>query len=283
MESRVFVERFVFAALPAAMLILASADNAWALSKQECIQASERGQQLRDDGKLVEANGQFLSCASDSCPKPVADACREELSSLDKKMPSLVLSAKAPSGSDLVQVKVFIDGVAVTDRLDGRAIPVNPGQHKLRFESGGQSVEEQVVALEGEKSRPVRVVFPAASAASSSPTKPAVESPAQESGGGGVPVATYVLGGVALASLGGFAYFGLTGKGEISDLRSTCAPRCNADDVDAAKTKMLVGDVLLGVAVVSAGLATYFVLAPKSAPAVTVGARGTGVFVDGRF
>ena len=276
------MKRFVLAALPA-VLILASPKGAWALNKQECIQASERGQQLRDDGKLADANAQFLLCASDTCPKPVADACREELSSIDKRLPSLVLSAKSSTGSDLVLVKVFIDGVAVTEKLDGRAIHVNPGQHKVRFEAAGLVVEDQVVALEGEKSRPVRVTFPAAGAVA--PTKGASappESPAVESGGG-VPVVTYVLGGVALASVGGFAYFGLTGKSEISDLRSTCAPRCNADDVDAAKTKMLVGDVLLGVAVVSAGLATYFVLAPKSAPAVTVGARGTGVFVDGRF
>ena len=89
------MKRFVLAALPA-VLILASPKGAWALNKQECIQASERGQQLRDDGKLADANAQFLLCASDTCPKPVADACREEYTFFVDLISSTIIKVVGP-------------------------------------------------------------------------------------------------------------------------------------------------------------------------------------------
>jgi hypothetical protein len=275
-----------------AIPLFLTTSNVFALNKQECIQASEKGQQLRDEGKLADARTQFLVCVQEVCPRPVADACREDLAAVEKRLPTVVLSARTASGTDLVDVSVQVDGAPITQKLDGRAVMINPGAHKVRFEANGQVVEEQVVVIEGEKSRAVRVTFPAGpgeQVAPASGTTPAqqgaAQAPAQDTGGGGIHPAVWAFGGLAVVSLGAFAYFGLTGKSDISHLEDTCKPHCKQDDVDAAKTKLLVGDIFLGVAIVSAGAATYFAIAgnKSSTPSVSVGFRPTGVELKGAF
>jgi hypothetical protein len=68
-----------------------------------------------------------------------------------------------------------------------------------------------------------------------------------------------------------FGYFALRGSSEVSEMRGECAGHCPASRVDAAYQKLLIGDISLGVAVLSAGMATYFFWSaasqPKSAPA----------------
>lgn len=268
----------IFAAPPAA-----------ATGKQECIQASERGQQLRDEGKLTEARQQLLLCVQESCPRPVIEACRDDLNALEKRLPSVVFGAKGPDGSDIVDVTVQLDGATVAQRLDGRAVTVNPGPHRVRMDAAGKTSEEQIVVIEGEKSRPVRLTLrgagaptPATPGPTPSPTTP--ERPT-ESASGGVSPLVFVFGGLGVASLGAFAFLGLSGTGEINDMRDTCGKTqtCAQKDVDAAKTKLLIGDVFLGVGIVSAGLATYFALTPKKEVPLTVGVKGTSLELRGAF
>src|SRR5205814_1618210 len=75
--------------------------------------------------------------------------------------------------------------------------------------------------------------------------------------GGHTPVLAYVLGGVGILGLGSFTYFGLTSKGDLSNLKDTCAPYCAQNDLDSVKTRMLVADISLGVGIVALGVATY--------------------------
>ena len=48
---------------------------------------------------------------------------------------SVVPAAKDKKGRDIVDVKVSIDGKVVTETLDGKALPVDPGVHTFRFET----------------------------------------------------------------------------------------------------------------------------------------------------
>lgn len=300
METRMPLTLPRLAAFGLASSFVLASSAASAQSKQECIKASERGQQLRDEGKLAESRQQFLVCVQEACPRPVADACREDLGGVEKRLPSVVLGAKDASGTDLVDVQVQIDGALATQKLDGRAIPINPGPHKVRMEANGQVVEQQVVVIEGEKSRPVRLAFPGPGGTSATPTPagPSSSTPAggeqQASSSEGVPPATWIFGGLAVASVGAFAFFALKGTGEIHDLRDTCGrtQSCAQNDVDAAKSKLLIGDIFLGVGVVSAGIATYFALAPRSADhgaahakakPIRIGLHGLGLGVSGQF
>ena len=87
--------------------------------------------------------------------------------------------------------------------------------------------------------------------------------------------------------MGGFAFFGLTGQGDKDQLRDTCAPlrACSQDDVDAARTKLVIADVALGVGVVALAVATYMFIQratftvpapPRSARARARSGRGAG-------
>ncbi len=172
-------------------------------------------------------------------------------------------------------MSVSSDGQQLADKLGGMALEVDPGKHTLRFEhAGAEPVEKKVLIREGEKARVIKVQF-------GSPEEAAAAQPKQgaASGGGAAGVDTssggssktlaYVLGGVGIVGLGSFAYFGLTGSSQKSDLLKHCKNNvCDLpqDQIDskrsAVKTKFLIADVSLGVGVVSLGLATYFFLKP---------------------
>jgi hypothetical protein len=99
--------------------------------------------------------------------------------------------------------------------------------------------------------------------------------------------------GIGVVGLAGFVTFASLGKSEQRELEATCAPDCVRGDVDAVRTKYLVADVSLGVAVVSLGVAGYLWLtaqgraerAPSQAWSVGVvpGRRGGALSVERSF
>src|SRR5215470_4150062 len=79
-------------------------------SKKACIEASEQGQQLRDEGKLIKAREKFLTCVRDTCPGMIRKDCTEWLAGVDANLPSVVVSARDESGHDVTTVRVLLDG-----------------------------------------------------------------------------------------------------------------------------------------------------------------------------
>jgi hypothetical protein len=80
-----------------------------------------------------------------------------------------------------------------------------------------------------------------------------------------VPVLSYVFGAVALVGVAGFAGFGLSGLEEYNSLESSCRPACDSSKVDAVRTKLVLADISLGVAIGSAVTATILYLGrPKA-------------------
>jgi hypothetical protein len=75
-----------------------------------------------------------------------------------------------------------------------------------------------------------------------------------------IPVAAFVTGAASVVSLTAFAVLALKGQSELRDLRATCKPDCSPSDVNAARTKLLVGDISLGVGLVALGATTWLVL-----------------------
>jgi hypothetical protein len=257
-------------ALAAALVIagVARGGEARADEVRACVTASEAAQLRRDDGKLKQAREQMLVCARESCPAPVRKDCAAWLAALDASVPTIVLSAQDEGKHDLFDVDVRLDGVTLKNPLDGKAIPVDPGPHTLRFEAKGRPpVEERVLVREGEKRRTVTVQLPgagagAASGSGSGSGSGAASAGAGESGASGatsrVPVASIVLGSVGVAALGSFAAFGILGKNQLATLHETCGVThsCAEGDVSAARVKLTVADVSLGVSVVALGVAT---------------------------
>jgi hypothetical protein len=261
-----------FAPLP---LLLALAPSvAYADDVTTCVKASEQAQSLRDEGKYKKARDQLLVCTRDVCPGMVRKDCVGWLQELDASMPSIVISARDASGKDLVDVKVAVDGQPLTDKLDGKPLAIDPGKHTLHYEAAGAPpVDEDVVMHAGEKNRTLTIKLGGAAPPPTTPTPTEPTAPVETSSGGhGPPVAAYVLGGVGVVALGSFAFFGLSGKSDVSDLRNSCAPGCDQSQVDKARTKLIIADISLAVGVVALGVATYMIVTNRSPANVTTGA-----------
>ncbi len=216
--------------------------------------------------------------------------CAQWLEQVDQRTPSVVLAARDAAGHDVTDVRVTMDGKPLVDRLDSRALDVDPGEHRFAFKRGDREpVEASVLVHEGEKSRLVVVrLEPEGAAPSATPSGPS------ESGrASGAPVAPYVLGGIGLAALGSFAYFGLTGRADYFALKDSCAPHCSASQGSPVATKLLVADISLGVSVVALGAAAYLFLRTSSASSappqrafaldVSVGPTGASAGAHGAF
>jgi hypothetical protein len=252
------------AGLLAALGLVASAAHA---GKKECAQAYVDAQRLMKSGQLKKAREQLDLCAHDECLAAVRKDCVAWLDQVNASIPSIVVQAKTPDGKDTVDVKLSIDGAAVADHLDVTAIELEPGTHKVRFEMAGQDpVEQEVILRQGEKNRLVSATIGAKAAAPDAPAQPpttrdepvvvSTEKPSRT-----MPI---VFGGVALVALAGAGVFWYRAESNRSDLEA-CKPQCNPDDVSGVKRDRLIGDVLLGVGVVSAGLAVYFLVSAKPA------------------
>ena len=85
-----------------------------------------------------------------------------------------------------------------------------------------------------------------------------------------------VAGSVGVLALGGATYFYARGIHDGDALRARCGspPSCTRDEVDRVQTKLVVGDVLAGVALLAGGAVVYLLLARPSSPA-RVGTGGS--------
>jgi hypothetical protein len=229
-----------------------------ATAKQECLSAYEQGQRLRKAARLSEARARFVQCTHDACPSELRGDCVRWLTDVEAEIPSIVLAARTVDGRDLVEVRVTVDDKLVAERLDGKAIEVDPGHHAVRFEtSWGAFVEQDLVVREREKGRVVSANVPSPSDPSGKPSRV-------------LPIA---IGSLGLVGLGMFAGFGLYGRAIQSALDSrACKPRCPQSDVDQMDRAYIIADISLGVGVVALGVATWLWLR-KPSPERTDGAH----------
>jgi hypothetical protein len=101
----------------------------------------------------------------------VRSECAKHLQEVNAAIPTIVFEAKDPAGNDLVDVKVSVDGKLLVERLDGTAIPLDPGPHKFTFASPSfGSVDKQLVLREGQKDRREQVAFGGPSGSPVGPT-----------------------------------------------------------------------------------------------------------------
>ncbi len=225
--------------------------------REQCAGSAEQAQQLRDEGKYRRAREQMLVCARDVCPGPIKSDCGKWLTELDRDAPTVVFGARDNKGSDVLDVKVSMDGAPIQERVDGKPVLVDSGEHTFKFESKDGSVkEERVLIRAAEKARPIIATFPGAAA----PEKEKEKDKLPDDGGGngkeGSIVPALVVGGIGVVALGSFAVFGIGGKNDVDDLQK-CKPNCAESDVDSARTKLIIADISLGVGVVALGVAAY--------------------------
>jgi hypothetical protein len=278
------------AALSALAVVTAAANDGRAQSThapteaEACFESAERAQPLLKDHKLRAAQRELAVCARDVCPRAARSDCRQWLDDLSRTLPTVVFRARESRvGGDVAveDVRVSADGEVVVPRIGDDPVPLDPGAHTLRFEHGGfGAIERRVELREGEARRVVEVVFRASDAAgtpspaptgadpSARSTRPETESTQGSSSSGESPESTErpipgvvwgLLGGGAIA-LGVGTYFEAQGISSRSHLVDTCRSThaCAQSDVDAARTQVLTGDILVGTSLALLVGAAYF-------------------------
>jgi hypothetical protein len=243
--------------LLALAVLLAAARPARADEAHACAEPHLAAQRHRRAGELVRAREALLACSRAECSSVLAKDCVAWLGEVEAALPSVTLEAKTAEGRDATDATARIDGEPAARRIDGRALPLDPGPHRIVFERPGKpSVEEQIVLREGEK-RVVTARFrgqPAALAPARDVERP-------------IPPLAWVAGGVTLAAATTFGVFGAMGASGHGDLESRgCAPSCPADEVDEVRRDLVVADVALGVALVAATATLVLVLTRPAAP-----------------
>jgi hypothetical protein len=222
--------------------------------KAACVSAYEAGQRDRSALLLRAARARLLPCAQPTCPAAMQRECMDWLSEVDAALPTIVVRARLPGGQEITDVRVLVDGEEAAASLDGKALAVDPGERRLRFEHDPlPPVEQTLVIHEGEKLRPIAVDF---SNPPPPPGEPRRLGPA------------LVLGGVAFAGLAAFAILGTTGVSRYDSLEKSCAPNCAKSDSNAVKTTFLAADISLGIGLsAAAGTAAYLLLTGPRHPA----------------
>jgi hypothetical protein len=248
--------------------------------KDTCADAHVAGQTARRDGQLLEAKSRFSACAAESCPDLVKKDCTSWAAELASSIPSIVIRAMDEDGRDLSAVTLLIDGRKKGQRLDGRAIELDPGEHLIAVElPNGKKRQLVVVLREGERARQVTLEFPRRAAPKAEPAPPQAEPPS---------VLPFVFGGVAVAAFGSFATFAFLGKQKQDEL-DECRPDCDQSDVDSMRMRYAIGDISLAVGAIATGFTLYFALAPSDSKrerafvAPRVGPNSAGLTAGARF
>lgn len=237
-----------------------------------CANLHASGQREAKAGRLKLAAEQFMACGSDeSCPEAVRTDCMERYTAVEGNIPTVIFAAADENGADITQAKVYSNDQLVADALDGRPVALEPGKHRFRFVlATGQTLDLDVLVREGEKNRVVAARVPPQpgappTPAATRPTTPPAPSPRAEEPQG-LPAGFWVAGGLGVAALGSFGTFALLGRQKHVDL-ADCSPDCSPEqenDYDSMKRNYLIADISLGVAAVSAGVATWLFIDSRS-------------------
>lgn len=299
-----FLLTIALAALSAA-LTTALPRKAYADAKS-CAASHASGQREMKAGRLRLAAELFTACGSDdACPDPIRAECTEFLESVRRTMPTVIFSVIDDAGKDVSNVRVYSTDELLIEQLDGRALEIDPGKHRLRFVlPWGDVLSSDVLIREGEKNRVVEVRLEKNNGAApaevpaSSPQDPTPEKAPERSS---PPVAAYVATGLAVAGLGTFTAFALLGNADKTKLED-CAPGCTPGErerYDTMKRSYLIADIGLGVGAVSAVVATVLFVTSgssstekervarreKSRPTLSIGTQrgGASLVLGGQF
>ncbi|AKU94063.1 hypothetical protein AKJ09_00727 [Labilithrix luteola] len=249
--------------------------------RAECAKLAEDAQAQRTAGKMRAALESLSMCARESCPLVIRRDCTSWVDEVERVVPTMVVHATDARGQDVASVKVYADGTLIKEQLDGRAISMDPGVHKLRFVvSGASAVERDVLLAESQKNRLVELRFDRAlrlDGTADGDTSPTSASGAPSASS--TPVLPWVFMGIGALSLATFGVLEVVGHGEYDDLESTCGKTrtCTDDQLSPTRTKFVAAAVALGVGLVGIGTGGVMLLTrPKNDErGVVVGAAPT--------
>jgi hypothetical protein len=113
-----------------------------------CVSTYNKAQVRQQSGDLVAASRLYEKCSAAACGPDLWRACLAREIQLHSEVPSVVLAVSAHDGEPLVNVQVKMDGRLLTSRLDGLALPINPGTHAFAFAANDEAFVPQIVNLQ---------------------------------------------------------------------------------------------------------------------------------------
>jgi hypothetical protein len=236
----------------------------------QCASAYESAQLLRQRGKLLAARDEANVCAREQCPEIARRDCARWAEELGREVPSVVVVVRDDADHDVPARRLLVDGALRPEITTGRPLELDPGSHVFRIERPNAApFERSVTVYQGERDRVLRITAP------SPPTTPpavgvvaavpSVVPPTTKEAPSYAPA--FVVAGFSLVAFGVSGYLGLTGRQELSGLRTSCAPACTDAEVDPVRTRLTLSDVTLGIGLVGTALATYLFIRTASARA----------------
>ncbi|HEY3817731.1 MAG TPA: hypothetical protein VGL81_11195 [Polyangiaceae bacterium] len=265
----------------------------------DCLGASEASLRLGNDHRLRAERAQLLVCAAASCPSDIRKECLARVDDVNREIPTVVFSAKDGSGANLGAVRIVMDGEVLTERLEGTALSIDPGEHTFRFEAAGQTpVVRKLLIEQGQKDRREPIAFGVGAApppqASLRVTAPLTMTPvpppaasAESSGLGAQNVLALAFGAVGVGGLAVGSVFGAMTLSKKNAAESVCSGSCTTQDgvskwSDAVSTGNLstMGFVIGGLG--AAGAVLLWITAP-SRTQTRVGLGPGGVQVRGAW
>jgi hypothetical protein len=231
-------------------------------TRLECVTLHEKSQELRKASKLLDARKALRSCSNDACPTLIRKDCTDWLEEVERAMPSVAFEGVL-SGKDVTNVRVSDGDHVLAESLTGASYELDPGVHKFQATMEGHTpIDATSVIREGEKNRVIRLDF----------TPPVVlpppgfghDVPGQPTGPRPIPATFWVFGAAAVATAGVGTAFGVLALQKRDKLG--CSPFCVSSDTQPVKTLALVADIGFGATVVSAALATYFLVTRPVVP-----------------
>lgn len=249
-------------------------------AKHRCAAAAEAAQVARLDGKLSRALESATACDARECPRIVRNDCHEWRTALEPVVPFIFVHVVAEDGSAVPNARVRLDG-APFDTLE-QDIRLDPGKHEVAAEAGGFETKTlQFVAKEGERRHVIDVILRKEARAATVALAPpaAVHVPSERAPATPLPIRIGLF-GLAGAGLATFFISGVPAYFEVQHLQRSCAPFCNSSELDGARTRMIIGDVGLGIGVVAlaAGAWLTFFGPKKEIPVVFAPTVGGAAF-----
>lgn len=248
-----------------------------------CNSAYESAQTLEASAHLLGARSAFKACAATSCGDFLSKVCTARFARLESDIPTIIPLAIDERGAPIEGASVAVDGKEI-DRVDGRAVVVDPGPHELRFSAGGESATARILVVQGQRNRTVEVRIAVARNQSGEPDLTAHVTArasgdrlaviaAREPPSSGPSVFTYALGatGVVGLSAGGLLYYWAR---KDNDALGSCAPRCKTESVAHVRTMYAGADIALGagIAALAGSVVLYLTSSdPDRGPSVELG------------
>jgi hypothetical protein len=282
----------------------ARADGSWTGKKvaqtdkkRSCTGAHREAMTLERAGRLRQAKDALAVCAKPLCSSFIRQECTNRYMRLESEIPSVVLVVMDGAGEPLTDVEVKMDGEALTSRLDGHGLEVDPGLHEFSFLSNGRdAVKQKMMIMQGQRNRPISVALRtpeeidrekekamrASEAALGSKEPSAAQRlvlaeppPAVDSNvvtthyapvSRGPSAWTYLFAGTGVAAFGSGALLTYWGRKDNQKL-GDCSPMCMTNSVDHVKRLYLAADIAYGVGVAAIGASVIALIASKGEPA----------------